>query len=220
MHHLFGTNAPHQPPCHAPTRHRLLRPQAAPPPLTGASPLEAVVRAMTASPAALVDARVAEQGCVALHHIALDIARIGAIVEAGGVAAIVGALRTHARSVLVATRGCGAAATIARTAEAKQAIVAAGGPAAIIEALRAHRGDRNLAHVALWALANVATLEPGARAIVTGSGTVVTMKAFIEHESEVVAQRGLAVLARVARFLVSDDERYLGRCGATYSACY
>ena len=83
-----------------------------------------------------------QNGCGALWELAVNAENRVAIAAAGGVEAVVAAMRAHAADAMVQQNGCGALASLAaNSAENKVAIAAAGGVEAVKAAMRAHSGD-------------------------------------------------------------------------------
>jgi len=108
--------------------------------------LRAVMRAMTRHPS---DVGIAHQGCGVLYNLALDAALKEALVQAGGVGALVGAVDSFGRFAGVAGRACWALALAAGAGGAcRQAVIEGGGERVAQAALSAHPGEEGVVEAA------------------------------------------------------------------------
>ena len=86
-----------------------------------------------------------------------DLARLQAVVDAGGVAAVVAAMGRHPADAEVLRRGCGALQNLAYGDVARmQAVVDAGGVAAVRAAMRRHARDAKVQRWGRGTLRNLA----------------------------------------------------------------
>jgi hypothetical protein len=122
-----------------------------------------------------------------------------AAIDAGTVAAVVAAVRTHAGVADVAGCGCWALWKIADLPAGQQATIDEGAPAIIVAAMRVHESIAYVEHFGCRGLANIAVLPAGKQAAVDAGAPatiVAAMRAHIRVAN--VARQGCMALGSIA----------------------
>jgi hypothetical protein len=131
-------------------------------------------------------------GCGALTNLACaNTANQTAIVSAGGVEAVLGAMQAHPAHVDVLKNGCHALANLASANTANQtAIASAGGVEAVLGAMQAHPADANLLKETCCALMHFSRRHPSNQAaIVSAGGVEAVLRAMRSHPADLDVQR-------------------------------
>ena len=152
------------------------------------------------------DLATAEWGCRTLSNISVGTgeytdAQRQSIVDAGGVAAVVAALRAHPTRADIATKGCAALSDISAGTEAqRQAVVSADGAAAVMAALRAHASNTAVVARGCSALSNIAAgTDAQTQAVVAAGGAAALVAILRTHvTSAAIVTRCCAALSNIA----------------------
>ena len=146
------------------------------------------------------DTLLQRNGCGALMNLSTgDAACKQAIVDAGGVAVVVAAMRHHATDAKVRRRGCCALRSLSSgDAACEQAVMDGGGVAAVVAAMGEHPTDAEVQLYGCGALINLAIGDAAyAQAVVDGGGVSALVAAMGQHleAAGAVAAKTLTKLA-------------------------
>ena len=148
------------------------------------------------------DAVLQRHGCGALLELAFgDVAFAQAVVEGGGVAVVVAAMRRYTADADVQHSGCGALRNLAfADAVCAQAVVDGVGVAAVVTAMRQHTVDAELQRLGCGALCNLAFGDAArGQAIVDAGSVAAVVAAMGQHTAYAELQRyGCGALRNLA----------------------
>ena len=137
-----------------------------------------------------------------------DAALVRAVVDGGGVAAVVAAMRQLAAVSEVQRSGCGALASLTFDEVCTQAVVDAGGVAAVVAAMGQHAAYAGLQRFGSCMMSNVSCGDAACKqAVVDAGGVAALVAAMLQHAADAVLH--VFVRARVARALLLDARRDL-----------
>ena len=171
--------------------------------------LAAIIEAMRTYP---TFAEVQSTGCAALHHIASGdmqrpreisedaSARRSALLEAGGLGALLEAMERHEANVEVQRNGCAALCSIALgDTTCKKALVKAGAPIAITAAMAAHETDKELQQFGSWVVQLAAVTSKECIDISNTGGAAAVAGAMMNFVEDLTIQRrGCGALGSLA----------------------
>jgi hypothetical protein len=143
------------------------------------------------------NAAVQEEGCAALWSLASnDRVTTGA---AGGIGAVLGAIKTHKDSASVQKAACWALSNLAINNDNAVTIAAAGGIEAIAAAMTVHEGSAAVQEQACWALDYLAGHASLRERIKTAGGVELAKRALSASDAtELTKQLGEALLKKLA----------------------